>query len=116
MICERCGHDIQVGEWPICGGHPGNVHESGLGMQGEFHEYTDQWSFVRPTHFTSLAERNKTERAAGLEPITPQEARDMPSHQEQSRRALAHEQSRPENKRARVSAILQAMEQHGVRR
>lgn len=108
--CPRCGKELQHGEFPFCGGK--NNHGFKLGMLGEFHEYTDQYSFSRPMHFTSLAERNRAERLAGLVPITPKEARDMPSHQEQSRRALAHEQSRPENKRARAEAIHAALQQH----
>lgn len=104
--CDVCGAELHIGDFPFC------PHGYGSGMLGGFREYTDTVNFPTPQHFTSLAQRNRVERAHGLEPTTKADRERITSSNEAARKELTRQQARPESQRARVSAIREALQQH----
>lgn len=78
-------------------------------MLGEFHE-RDCGPGLPPEdrYQTSFAGLRAAEKRNGLEPMSKNDPR--LSANEIGRRALRHEQSRPENVRARESAIREALQ------
>jgi hypothetical protein len=103
--CDDCGTEIKIGDFPFC---PHGRLEGG--MLGEFHEYTDRYSFDGAVHITSLAQRNRLEREHGLTARSKNDP--QRSVQDNARRELARQQARPELARARQEAIAQALQQH----
>lgn len=61
MICDCCGKELQVGDWPFA------PHGRGLGMLGEFKPYIEPNLGPEPVLITSLAQKQRMLKAAGLE-------------------------------------------------
>lgn len=106
VVCDACGETLRIGDFPFC------PHGRELGMLGGFREYTDTVNFPTPQHFTSLAQRNRVERAHGLEPTTRADRERVTSSNESGRRELLRQQARPEAQRARAKAIREALQKH----
>ena len=67
MICEKCGKDVQIGEWPFCGGrnnHGFPLH--GLKQIGdEIDEVNDNVGH-ESVRFTSKSEKRRYLKEHGL--------------------------------------------------
>lgn len=61
IACESCGKQLEVGDWPFC------PHGRGLGMLGEFKPYVEPNLGPEPVLITSLAQKQRLLKAAGLE-------------------------------------------------
>jgi hypothetical protein len=61
MICEKCGHELQIGEWPFC------PHEYAVGFGEEPLDYWDENLLPDPVHITSRTQRRKIMDAHGLD-------------------------------------------------
>lgn len=53
MICESCGKELQVGEWPWC------PHGVPQGMLGEYRAHWEENLSPEPVWVTSLAQKEK---------------------------------------------------------
>jgi hypothetical protein len=58
-ICEKCGHDIQIGQWPYCKGstadHIGPIH----GFEDPLEPYVDEHIAKHPVEIRTRGERRK---------------------------------------------------------
>lgn len=72
MICEICGHDIQIGEYPFCKGTPTSHMNARGGVisddipGGYLVKNGICWPDGTPRKFYSKSEIRKTAHAAGL--------------------------------------------------
>ena len=58
-ICDKCGHDIQIGQWPYCKGsqsdHLGPIH----GFEDPIEPYIDENLCKEPEEIRTRGERRK---------------------------------------------------------
>jgi hypothetical protein len=59
--CDTCGKTLEISDWPFC------PHGRGLGMLGEFKPYYEPNLGHEPVLITSLAQKQRLLKAAGLE-------------------------------------------------
>ena len=70
MTCERCGKDLQIGEWPFCGG----IHQHGFpSMSVQADEipggFVQEHFGPTPEVFYSKSAMARRAKELGLEPI-----------------------------------------------
>ena len=64
MICEKCGYDIQIGDFPFCkGGHARGFSN----VVGDECDKTIEHGFPTPRRFRSKAEWKRACKEAGIE-------------------------------------------------
>jgi hypothetical protein len=67
MTCERCGGDIEVGDYPFCKGRPDDHQRGSATVIGDEMDHWQVNGTKTPIHFTSKAERKAWLKAAGYE-------------------------------------------------
>jgi hypothetical protein len=82
-LCNRCGYDIQIGDWPLCDASKGYTH--GISVQTDvFKPYFD---IGLGEYVTSFGHRETVRKSLGLD------WKDQPSEGDMSaRKDWAHEQ------------------------
>lgn len=53
MKCEKCGHEMQIGDYPFC------PHERGIGGYDPFTPVVDEMIADEPMTFTNRGERSR---------------------------------------------------------
>lgn len=67
MICESCGYDLQVGDYPFCHGDPTQHGRGATGVTGDECDFVQENGFAVPTRFTSKQEFKRALAERGLE-------------------------------------------------
>ena len=67
MTCDKCGAELQVGQWPFCGGDPAK-HEDARGFgEAPLEPYMDEHLGPEPVEITTRAQRRRIMSQAHLD-------------------------------------------------